>query len=90
MTNWVNRNVNSQIINKAMAVPGGRPLFFVSFLKFITFHNLVHALPGNVESIGDLCNGMTGAAHLKDFCISFVLLSRTAAEGSPGPTVDFH
>ena len=56
MTNWVNRNVNSQIINKAMAVPGGRSLFFVSFLKFITFHNLVHALPGNVESIGDLRN----------------------------------
>jgi len=90
MTNWVNRNVNSQIINKAMAVPGGRSLFFASFLKFITFHNLVHALPGNIESIGDLCNGMAGAAHLKDFCISFVLLSRTAAEGSPGPTVDFH
>ena len=90
MTNWVIRKVNSQIINKAMAAPGGMSFFFVSFLKFTIFHNLVHALTGNIKSIGDLRNRVTGAAHLKDFCISFVLLSRTAAQGAPGPTVDFH
>ena len=72
---------------KAIAAPGGR--FEYLFSGAIAFHDLMHALPRNIEFIGNLRNRQAIAAHFQDAGIALSLAARAALQRAPGPSGDF-
>jgi len=73
---------------KAITAPGGT--FDAWFLlSAIAFHDLVHALPRNVEFVRNLRNRQTVAAHFQDAGVALGLSARAALQRAPGPSGDF-
>ena len=73
----------SQKTNKAMAASGAT--FEGRVSDAITFYDLMHALPRNVEFVGNLRNRQTVAAHFQDARVALSLAARAALERAPGP-----
>ena len=84
MAVWVTKRVSPHISINAVVVP---VLELLSLRLFgCPFDNLMNPLPGEIKTVGDLCERLAAFAEIPDFGVSRSIWFWSWLERAPGPS----